>query len=407
MAKVKKKFPYELYDVAGLEDWFAQMAAQGYHLEDCWGDKAQFTLGEPKHNVRYRLEAQQTYQYDWNKDREYAEQGWHHVTTIIGFFYIFRCDDPEIEELHTDPTIQSWTMKKLIRRQAFWFVWWPLYWLFMMRGSVGTLLTYPSILAADLLTSNFLLVGYAVMLAGITYLIICQIVQFNALRRLRQRLASGLPMDRTKHYPRSFWRHGFSWLLYGLTIAVMIAALLMENQRQEEFRLEDYPHITLEDVLPGQVRRSYKNLNYWQGQQLGKSLLVPVQLVYGDAAYWEEDGSKVRIHLTYYEARFPEAAKLLLKGQLQDQARGMETERDWYENHPDMFSKLVLDTGPVPAEHEGLDELLIWDTRYEDNHSLNRHYFGRKGSMAFELTVTIPQPEQALELMVERMEGSP
>lgn len=404
MATVKKKLPYELYDVAGLEDWFSQMAAQGYHLVDCNQNRAEFTVATPKENVRYRLEAQQTYQYDWNKDRAYAAQGWHHVTTIIGFFYIFQCDDPTIEELHTDPTIQSWTMKKLIRRQWWMLVWWPLYWLLMMRSSVGTLLTYPAILVMDLLTSNILLAGYAVTLGSMVYMIVCQIVQLNALRRLRQRLASGLPMDRTKHYPRSFWRHGFILVMVGLMLIIMVGAILMENKRREEFRLEDYPHVTLEDILPGQVMHSQENMAYWQGQQLGKSLLVPVQLVFGDAAYWEADWSKVRIHLTYYETRSPGLAKQLLKGLLQDQARGMETERDWYENHPEWFSKLTLDTGPVPAEHEGLDELLVWDKQYEDDRRLHRHYFGRMGSAAFELTVTLPEPERAMELMVERME---
>ena len=72
MATIKKKLPYELYDVAGLEDWFSQMAAEGYHLVDCWQSKAEFTVATPKENVRFRLEAVQTYQYDWNKDRAYA-----------------------------------------------------------------------------------------------------------------------------------------------------------------------------------------------------------------------------------------------------------------------------------------------------------------------------------------------
>lgn len=402
MATVKKKLPYELYDVAGLEDWFSQMAAEGYHLVDCWQNKAEFTVASPKENVRYRLEAQQTYQYDWNKDRAYAENGWHHVTTIEGFFYIFQCDDPEIEELHTDPTIQSWTMKKLIRRQWWMLIWMPLYWLFMLRDSIGRFFTAPHMAGTDMIRSNVLLGTYAVLIFVMVYIVACQTVQLNALRKLKQRLASGLPMDRTKRYPRSFWRHGFMWVLVALIAVGLFGALKAENGQVREFRLEDYPHVTLEELLPGQTVEPEEELRFWTGKRLETSLLAPVQLLFGDAACLESDGSPVRIHMRYVETRSPWMASIILKGEMEELAQSLDIERSWHENHPDEFPAIVLDTGPVLIEREGWDELWVWDTQREGSDP-TRDFLGRIGNKVFILYAILPEPEAALDVMAEKM----
>lgn len=409
MATIKKKLPYELYDVAGLEDWFSQMAAEGYHLVECRQHKAEFTVATPQENVRYRLEAVETYQYDWNKDRAYAEQGWDHVATILGFFYIFRCGDPMVPEIHTDPTIQSWTMKKLIRRQWWALIWWPLYWLFLLRDSIGRLFTQPHMAAMDMLFSNVLPLTYAVLLVVMGYLVVCQGVQLNGLRRVKRRLASGLPMDRTRRYPRSFWRHGFMSVLAAAMLAAVAVSFKVElgGRPGQDFALEDYPHVTLEEVLSGVPMTPGTDLNYWTGQELETSLTVPVQLRYGDAARLASDGSPVRIYMKYYETRSPGMASVILKGTMEELEESHDIERSWHEKYPEEFPAMVLDTGPVLTAREGWDELWVWKVQREGSDAPTLDYLGRIENKAVIFYVNLPEPERVLDIMAEKMEGFP
>lgn len=404
MATVKKKLPYELYDVAGLEDWFSQMAAEGYHLVDCWQTKAEFTVATPKENVRYRLEAQGTYQHDWNKDRAYAESGWHHVTTIAGFFYIFQCDDPAVEELHTDPTIQSWTMKKLIRRQWFTLLYVPLMWFFMRWQDTVRLVGAPMEVAKELLLKNELILIYAIMLVSVGYFMVTQGVMLAMLSRLKKRLASGQSMDRTRRHPRSFWMHGFGGVLFALCMAVLVGCYVVLRQDGPAVDPADYPHVSLEEVIPGQYFYPEEKLGFWEGSELETSLLVPVQFKYGDAAILDGDWTRVRTFLYYYETISESTAELLLKGSIQELCSGLETDRERYEENPMLFDQIVLDTGAVPAQHDKLDELWVYDYQFR-NSELHRVYFGRTGNRTLVLYTMLPEPEKALDIMVEKMKN--
>ena len=407
MATVKKKLPYELYDVAGLEDWFSQMAAEGYHLVDCWQNKAEFTVATPKENVRYRLEAVETYQYDWDKDRAYEEMGWHHVATILGFFYIFQCDDPVVPEIHTDPEIQSWTMKKLIRRQWFTMLWLPLYWAFMMRNQVGRLIKWPMYQLRESLLTDPMLMLNAFLVLLILYFLWTQGTMITMLSRLKKRLASGLPMDRTKRYPRSAVRHFSGWvLLVAYAVAVGYAFWIISRDPLE-VDAADYPHVSLEEVIPGQydemVEHSFKT-----GASLEKSFFVPVHFEYGDAGVLKEEPySRVRTYLHYYETRFDWVAKIMLKGSMQALAADFEEEAERREHYPSIFtSELKMSTGPVRESHEKLDELYRWDYQYTAS-EFNRVYFGRMGSKVFKLSTILPDSEAALELMIGKLEAVP
>ena len=408
MATIKKRLPYELYDVAGLEDWFAQMAAEGYHLEDCWQNRASFTVGEPQEHVRYRLEAVETYQYDWNKDRAYAEQGWDHVTTILGFFYIFRCDDPVVPELHTDPTIQSWTMRKLIRKQLLMLIWIPLYWLILMRMRVEYVFTLPHMALADFIRLDVMMWMWVMLVVVLVYWFVCQTIQLNGLRRVKRRLASGLPMDRTRRYPRSFWRHGFMSVLAAVFIAGLFWAVWAERKKtNSDFPLEDYPHVTLEEVFPGRTEepRPWEEINFWTGQTLETSLLVPVQLRFAQAGRMKDDGSIARIGMYYYEAASPALARILLKGQFEEMEQSLDFERSWHENHPEDFAAIVSDSGPVLTAREGWDELWVWEVGREGSDQTSRDYFGRIGNKVFVLYNIVPAAEGALDVMAGKMGG--
>lgn len=404
MATIKKKLPYELYDVAGLEDWFSQMAAEGYHLVDCWQSKAEFTVATPKENVRFRLEAVQTYQYDWNKDRAYAEAGWDHVATILGFYYIFRCDDPEVEELHTDPAIQSWTMKKLLRKQWFMLIWIPLYWVFMMRDQVGRLVKWPMYQLRESLLTDPMLMLNALVVLWLLYFLWTQGTMITMLSRLKKRLASGLPMDRSRRYPRSVLRHFSGWVLVAAYFGVAAFAFTIINRNPPEVNAADYPHVSLEEVIPGQYKYTQVQ-SFWTGASLEKSLFVPVHFKYGDAGNLKDSDERVRTYLNYYETRFDWVAKIMLRGSMQELSADFEEEAERREHYPSIFtSQLKMSTGPVREEHEKLDELYRWDYQYTAS-ELNRVYFGRMGSKVFKLSVILPDAQAALEIMIGNLES--
>ena len=52
---IRKIIPVELFDMAGLEHWLSDMAAQGLHLVKLNHDTARFRRGEPVPGVRFGL----------------------------------------------------------------------------------------------------------------------------------------------------------------------------------------------------------------------------------------------------------------------------------------------------------------------------------------------------------------
>ena len=115
---VRKAIPYQLYDMAGLQQWFEEMSAKGFLLDSFGIRTGIFRVGEPAPGVRYRLEPQ-TYwdqSLDYDKNEAYAQMGWEYVDFIGHYYYIYRAEDPETEELHTDPMTQSYVFDRYLKR---------------------------------------------------------------------------------------------------------------------------------------------------------------------------------------------------------------------------------------------------------------------------------------------------
>ena len=115
---VRKAIPYQLYDMAGLQQWFEEMSAKGFLLDSFGIRTGIFRVGEPAPGVRYRLEPQ-TYwdqSLDYDKNEAYAKMGWEYVDFIGHYYYIYRAEDPETEDLHTDPMTQSYVFDRYLKR---------------------------------------------------------------------------------------------------------------------------------------------------------------------------------------------------------------------------------------------------------------------------------------------------
>lgn len=111
MSTVRKWIPVDLYDIQGMEGWLEKLAAeQGLFLQKFGPFKAHFSPGAPR-PVRYRMEPSDPKSLE--KTDYYRECGWALIAPLNRHFDIYRSDDPQSEDLHTDPVAQSYTLDRL------------------------------------------------------------------------------------------------------------------------------------------------------------------------------------------------------------------------------------------------------------------------------------------------------
>ena len=101
-----KLMPMNIYDVAAQQARMEDQAARGWFAVSVPGIffLAVFEMGEPK-AVRYRLEPAPVKESCPDPERlaAYQSMGWEYVDTSGKSMHLWRCDDPDAPELHTDP----------------------------------------------------------------------------------------------------------------------------------------------------------------------------------------------------------------------------------------------------------------------------------------------------------------
>ena len=101
-----KLMPMNIYDVAAQQARMEDQAARGWFAVSVPGIffLAVFEKGEPK-AVRYRLEPAPVKESCPDPERlaAYQSMGWEYVDTSGKSMHLWRCDDPDAPELHTDP----------------------------------------------------------------------------------------------------------------------------------------------------------------------------------------------------------------------------------------------------------------------------------------------------------------
>ena len=213
---VYKLIPVDFVDVDRFEGWAEDMARRGLYLHHLTPFLfAAFQRGEPA-PVRYRLEPRGSF---WSRESQnYCRSlGWEFVFHVGRWFDLYRNDDPEAPELHTDPVVHSYALDRISRS---------------LRILTAVLvLCFVGELAALLLP--YLLSDAPVLLllnaSGISTLSILLLflllgVEFRSLGsffRLRRRLREGIVPGR--HSWRSSARWYFGLLLFDL---VLLAALI-------------------------------------------------------------------------------------------------------------------------------------------------------------------------------------
>ncbi|MGI5963204.1 MAG: DUF2812 domain-containing protein [Lawsonibacter sp.] len=113
--------PVEPYDLAAVESWLEDMAADGLYLKRFRPLFSSFTRGAPR-RVRYRVEyIPGLWPYDEAPQSLfdlYEEMGWDYVCDLgkANNLPVFRARTAHAQEPHTDPSLQGELLGKLARR---------------------------------------------------------------------------------------------------------------------------------------------------------------------------------------------------------------------------------------------------------------------------------------------------
>lgn len=247
--------PCSPMDLEGIQSWLEDMAAQGWLLEQdsiflgIWS----FEKAHPQ-SVRYRLEIMRpSFWGDSDAPEAEAEEiaramGWEYICRYRNF-YIYRSTDPTAPPLHTDPALQSLSVRKLRRSQMGDLIL-GLFYLIMIfcfrRSSFGYLYLDAAIIGPAYAISMLL---FLLALAAKPILNICY------LQRAIHRLRCGQGLDRKLPWKPAapLW---VAWRLIPVVIIIVICISLLGRLSAATSRspLEDYdesaPLVTIEDLYP-------------------------------------------------------------------------------------------------------------------------------------------------------------
>ena len=227
-----KLMPMNVYDVAAQQAWLEDLAARGWFAVSAPGVFALtvFEKGAPK-AVRYRLEPAPVKEDCPDPERMmvYRAMGWAYVYTVGKTMHLWRCDDPDAPELHTDPETEARAYDRLFRQQQ-WadrigiavlalYVVWVLYIMFH-RGETW------------LATAAQGWTPLWQVIAALGFLLAVPILAFRqswALRRYLRPLRAGVPAPHRKPYRMACWLTLAYCLMWTFYMASLCATMLEPN----------------------------------------------------------------------------------------------------------------------------------------------------------------------------------
>ena len=317
------------YDVAGTEQWLADMAAEGLFLSpDGFSlGLATFERRAPS-AVRYRLEAVPKIGFFDEADTPNTEAvdlasqyGWEYVARR-GEFYIYRTVREDARELNTDPRVQALAMKAVRSRQRaaildllFWLILWPL----MQNGAA----VYRSPMLTAVTLGTWLTLFSVVMIG---WLCTRAVVRAVMLERLYRRLSRGHTVSDFREEKsvraRRTRRHRAVTVIRAVlvTLWILLLAIRLLNWMSEtdEVSLNDYiesgheiPFATVQDFAEAQgVPVSYRQTMSGFGNTVTawRDVLSPCSLDFCEIAEVTlADGRVIEggLYIDYHETAAP------------------------------------------------------------------------------------------------------
>lgn len=239
---VYKLIPVDFVDVDRFEGWAEDMARRGLYLHHLTPFLfAAFQRGEPA-PVRYRLEPRGSF---WSRESQnYCRSlGWEFVCQVGRWFDLYRNDDPEAPELHTDPVVHSYALDRISRSLRILTA-------VLVLCFVGELaaLLLPYLLSETPVLLLLDVSGIATL--SILVLLLLLWVEFRSLGsffRLRRRLRKGIVPGRQSWRSTGRWNLGL--LLFDLVLlAALIASplVLRSVEWEDEIAVAERPFPILE-----------------------------------------------------------------------------------------------------------------------------------------------------------------
>lgn len=231
--------PFDSCDLVEIESWLSRCAARGLRLCSCTGNFARFEKVAP-FQARYRLDPIQPRPIPPQPDADmlalYASDGWKFAAEF-GEFYIFCATDPQAPELHTDPALLAYALRRQVRSSAI-----NALLLTLVVTALGFWLVYRLLRDGkpllELMESGTLPFLYV---AGILVLLVAaDLVQAVRVLRLWHALRRGQTPERGCSYRRAMIRHAATLVLAFLAICTSFISAGLKP-RSEVYPCADYP----------------------------------------------------------------------------------------------------------------------------------------------------------------------
>ena len=299
-----KLMPMNIYDVAAQQARMEDQAARGWFAVSVPGIffLAVFEKGEPK-AVRYRLEPAPVKESCPDPERlaAYQSMGWEYVDTSGKSMHLWRCDDPDAPELHTDPETEAQAYDRLFRRQQKVTQFWAAVTALLAVLAVQTRLTERTLRVWSVqewkpLWREAAYWGFLLALA------LAAFRQWWSLRRYLRPLRAGVPVCHRRPYRLACGLSLAIMLLWGIYIASLCAD--MADPRSRPFE----PAETFDGPVPYITE---KGLQEVQAIHWDNWLTTDQWWTFEGMGDWETENR-------YYRLRFPWLADDLVDGILAD-----------------------------------------------------------------------------------------
>ena len=248
-----KLMPGYVYDTAAWQARLEDLAARGWFYRPSWTFffLASFEKREPK-VVRYRLEPAGKKEKCPDQERRdtYRALGWEYVDTLGKAMHLWRCDEQEAPELHTDPETEARAYDWMSRRNR--SGWWVCAGLVLFFAALLALVLYFAgggyfsrlVESWNPLWKGAAFWGFWLAVAAMAWW------QVRSQKRYIRTLAAGVPAPRRRPYRRACalaLAVDLLWVFYFLSLWIGPSED-SRTFRELEYYDEPVPHVS---VLPG------------------------------------------------------------------------------------------------------------------------------------------------------------
>ncbi len=303
-------FPYKSTDLESVEAALADYARKGLKLVSIGSLFAEFEKVAP-YEARYRLDPIQQRPVPMEPDADmlalYAESGWEYVDSWGDDYYIFTTSNASAPELHTDPALHAYALRRQLRSVVINLV-------LMTVALVGLVIWLLYALFQDGTPAlNWLEAGTAgclyvfIVLTLLTAGDIAQYVRFlRTLRAIRQGAASS---GKDRH--RSTALIQTASFLLSLTACFSWLVVRALGPEPVEYNFEDYtgtlPFLTLAEI-EGEENfvydvSEYRGLNFSNYITESSDLLAPRMLELKQYGQKREGRNRTYLLVQYYELK--------------------------------------------------------------------------------------------------------